>query len=321
MTQDRNSNLSARLHASSEAANDNIVMLRPKIRQWALSQKQLPPLQKAFLMVGANLVDERGECFLLNSYFQSYLNMSRRCVQNYLRTMERENLIELTGVSRKRNGTQVPLYRFAPGDEQINGLRNASKRPAPCSQVEVRSTKRTSLRPQMKELKEDGSIEPSDHPERFDDACDRYPELGLQRTDFREARRLWALHSTAIGEDRLIQAIETYGKSPDRVGDRYVPGLDGWLTKERFRGYLPTSKGTDETQSWPAEGNVPHWLRSDFLCSFSEPWVRAWLLPCLWDADQRTLLPRTATAGERLAREGRSVLARHDVTVLPKGPA
>lgn len=303
---------------AGHAVNDNLPTVRVKVRQWALRQTHLTPLKKAFLMVGANLVDEQGECFLLNYYFQGYLNISRRCVQNYLRAFERELLIELTGTYMKRNGSQVPLYRFAPDDDEVNALRLQGARLG----AHVRVVERTSVRLQMKEIEEkDGSIEPSKSGDRFEEVCDRYPQLGLQRTNFAEARRLWHLHSEEIGVDRLFDAAAVYSGAPERQSDRFVPGLDGWLSKERFRGYLRTSQSNAAGSPLLREGNVPDWLKSEFLGSFAETWVRAWLVPCTWDAENNTLLPRTNVAGDRLMREGKFLLDRHGVTVLRRfGP-
>lgn len=295
------------------AVNDNLPTVRVKVRQWALHQKHLTPLKKAFLMVGANLVDEQGECFLLNDYFRGYLNISRRCVQNYLRALERDRLIELTGTYMKRNGSQVPLYRFAPDDDEVNALRLQGARLA----AHVRVVERTSVRVQMKEVEEkDGSIEPSESGDRFEEVCDRYPQLGLQRTNFAEARRLWRLHSEEIGADRLFDAVAVYSAAPERQSDGFVPGLDGWLRKERYRGYLRNSQSIAPGSPRLPEGNVPNWLQSEFLGSFAETWVRAWLVPCIWDAETSTLLPRTNVAGDRLMREGKFLLDQHGVTVL-----
>jgi hypothetical protein len=56
-------------------------------------------------------------------------------------------------------------------------------------------------------------------------------------------------------------------------------------------------------------------VRAAFVTAKGEDWTRSYLDPCGWDAASRALNPRTATAGAKLVREGRSVLADLSVTV------
>lgn len=58
-------------------------------------------------------------------------------------------------------------------------------------------------------------------------------------------------------------------------------------------------------------------VRAAFAAAKGEDWTRSYLDPCGWDAAARALKPRTATAGAKIAREGRAVLADLKLTVLP----
>jgi hypothetical protein len=56
-------------------------------------------------------------------------------------------------------------------------------------------------------------------------------------------------------------------------------------------------------------------VRAAFAAAKGEDWTRSYLDPCGWDAASRALKPRTATAGAKIAREGRAVLADLKLTV------
>ena len=61
-------------------------------------------------------------------------------------------------------------------------------------------------------------------------------------------------------------------------------------------------------------------VRAAFAAAKGEAWTRSYLDRCGWDAASRSLKPRTATAGAKLTREGRSVLADLRISVATPPP-
>lgn len=63
----------------------------------------------------------------------------------------------------------------------------------------------------------------------------------------------------------------------------------------------------------------PKEVRDAFCAKFGEAWCRSYLDPCAWqDVPERALIPATRTAGTKLIREARSILAQFNLTVLEK---
>ena len=64
-----------------------------------------------------------------------------------------------------------------------------------------------------------------------------------------------------------------------------------------------------------SKSGIEEGVRAAFAAAKGEDWTRSYLDPCAWNARTRTLTPRTATAGAKIAREGRAVLAALKVAV------
>lgn len=63
----------------------------------------------------------------------------------------------------------------------------------------------------------------------------------------------------------------------------------------------------------------PKEVRSAFCEKLGDDWCRAYLDKCAWqDVPERALIPATRTAGTKLVRDGRAVLASLGLTVLEK---
>lgn len=63
----------------------------------------------------------------------------------------------------------------------------------------------------------------------------------------------------------------------------------------------------------------PKEVRDAFLAKLGEAWVGSYLDPCAWqDVPERALIPATRTAGTRLVRDARSILAQLNLIVLEK---
>lgn len=63
----------------------------------------------------------------------------------------------------------------------------------------------------------------------------------------------------------------------------------------------------------------PQEVRDAFLAKHGESWCRSYLDKCAWqDVPDRALIPATRTAGTKLIREARDVLAKLNLTVLEK---
>ena len=63
----------------------------------------------------------------------------------------------------------------------------------------------------------------------------------------------------------------------------------------------------------------PKEVRQAFVDTKGEEWTRSYVDPCAWqDVPERALVPHTTLAGQKLIREGRSVLAKLNLIVLGK---
>lgn len=95
--------------------------------------------------------------------------------------------------------------------------------------------------------------------------------------------------------------------------------------------HIPEARGKVEGHSGPSTLTE---AKNDFLCpkevreafraapGLGEDWCRSYLDPCGWqDLPDRALIPATRTAGDKLVREGRAVLAKLGLTVLDRAAA
>lgn len=140
---------------------------------------------------------------------------------------------------------------------------------------------------------------------------------------------------------RQTRAGVIYSK---RMTDDYKKALAGRKAKlealEKKRGNQPPSrvpssppspqkpearakdKGPDSPLSLSDAKNDflgPSEVRQAFAAELGDGWCRSYLDRCAWqDVPERALIPATATAGQRIIREGRAILKRLGLSVLER---
>lgn len=131
------------------------------------------------------------------------------------------------------------------------------------------------------------------------------------------SRRMIADERRSVeGRRAKVEALEkTRGNSrPSRGAAR-----DPTTQKPEGRGKV---EGPNSPSTLPEAKNDflgPKEVRDAFRDKFGEDWCRAYLDPCAWqDVPERALIPATRTAGTKLVREARSILAQLNLIVLEK---
>ncbi len=131
------------------------------------------------------------------------------------------------------------------------------------------------------------------------------------------SRRMIADHKRSIdGRKAKLEAIEkAKGKrDPSRVGAS-PPTTQKPEARAKDKGPdspLSLSEAKDQFLG-------PKEVRQAFEAELGDEWCRSYLDPCAWqDVPERALIPATKTAGQKLVREGRSILGKLNLTVLER---
>jgi hypothetical protein len=131
------------------------------------------------------------------------------------------------------------------------------------------------------------------------------------------SRRMIADHKRSIdGRKAKLEAIEkAKGKDDPSRSATSPPTTQKPEARAKVEG--PNSPSTLSEAKDRFLG--PKEVRQAFEAELGDEWCRSYLDPCAWqDVPERALIPATKTAGQKLVREGRSVLGKLNLTVLER---
>lgn len=149
-----------------------------------------------------------------------------------------------------------------------------------------------------------------------------WPHSGLVRTDYPKARAAFARWAGEVGADALVEAATRCAADPQfKAGSHGWPGLDRWLSAERWRPYLGAKAATVE----PAAAGVagPRFpdeaLRAAVVAATDEAFAVSYLDRAGWDVSGLRVLPKTATAAEALKRRAGRAFQEFGAVVAAQG--
>ncbi|MDE2104148.1 MAG: hypothetical protein KGL39_43325 [Patescibacteria group bacterium] len=305
---------------------------------WAKAQRVGNPIAKNVLAVLASWADADGFTWAKISVIAFELERSERQVQrglSYLLALE-DGPIERTDQRIRRDDRFIPVYRLrldtGPANTRI-AMRSLAEtgdagvtprrvtRASPGAETGDTGVTPTGDTDVTRHLKEDsksyreGSHDPSQGARGiFLEVLEVWTSSARNsRTEPAEAQAAWdAAVAGGVDPERLAAAVRgALAADPDfkRLG---VPGLQLWLAKGKFVGWL-------ERGAPPARPRFPDAeIRSQVADTKGEPFAVSYLDPSKWDAEARTIAPRTTAAWRELHR-CHPLLADLGVKVLDKG--
>lgn len=109
----------------------------------------------------------------------------------------------------------------------------------------------------------------------------------------------------------LPDAARAFGRKCDMPNG--PPALERWIADERWRDWLEAPAAERQTWAGPAD------IRAAFVRAKGEDWTASWIDRCAWqDVPERTLIPATRIAAERIVKEAKSVLDDLELTIPRK---
>lgn len=156
------------------------------------------------------------------------------------------------------------------------------------------------------------SVAVGDGERAFEDLWKAYPHF-KGRSSKPKSKLAWEVLSPTL--QVLLPAAATKFRREGQMPPGGAPALDKWLGDERYNDWLFSSVDVNAGPSWPG----PTEVRQAFAAAHGEDWVRSYIDPSGWrDVPERAIVPATARAALKITQEGRSVLAKLNLTVLER---
>jgi uncharacterized protein YdaU (DUF1376 family) len=137
------------------------------------------------------------------------------------------------------------------------------------------------------------------YPEAFETCWKAYPHV-KGRSSKPKSFAQWRRIPTET-RSRLPVAIERYsanGREPKE--DCGAPAMDRWLRDGRYLDWLEEDASTALRKILPFADEE---IRNAIVSAKDEPFVRSWLDPCGWDAENRIIVPHSGLAATKLRAE------------------
>lgn len=307
---------------------------------WAAGLHPGRGVKSVLMCLADRASDHSGEdwtCFPSIESIMSWTDDSRSSVERHLRTLEAHGYI--TRKRRRRADGRLGIYDFTLHRDADHRAQLRAERASEPAGSDVKltcgpdvksglATRQNDAQPCVNLTGQEPSGEPSDNPHRagarepgdqgVDEVAELWPASGRKRTNWNQARAAWAFACGLETAERLAAAARACAADPDLArGDFGWPGLQTWLSEERWRAFLPKPAEA-------AEGAAgPRFAGPDALRQAVAARGGAVLLGCLdragWDAAGGVVTPATGWAWERL-RELEPLFEQEGVALgAPKG--
>lgn len=304
---------------------------------WAKAQDCPGSRAKDTLKTLASWADAVGQVWLKVDVLAFEMGCDVRSAQRGLAALRSAGLLLDTGKTETYCGRIYPKYRLpiedgpantiiamrakrlsddaARGDASVTPSEGAGCHPChPKDDTHVTPRGDTSVT-QIGKIKGKLNTQSAREPdEAFERARLAYPETGVRGVSGeRSGREAWD-DEVAAGADRetLVSACAAYAGAPGDWGASGRPkAFHNFLKTGAWRDYRQSRLARVDHQVWSG----PREARTAFAALLGDDWPRVWLDPCGWSELDREILARTGVAAERIARDGRRVLAEFQITV------
>lgn len=315
---------------------------------WAKEQRCPTRGAKDVLKTLGDYADENGFAYPSVGRLAAECDTSERTIQRDLRALEEAGLLRGYDVLDGRTGrSRTRVYWFPMnGPEPTPAMMKAieterSGRVTPVSPIrgdasvtgegDTSVTGRvTTVSPLYEPLLEpEGTDVPSpsaraDEDQAFEALVGAYPPSGIDSADIPAARLAFAVEVGQVGDPwRIVEAARSFAADPKTKARTFAVGsLNAWLTKRSYLGRLPAvvtasdaAKGSAGTRTRFACAR----FRAVVLAAKGEDWVASWLDRCGWDANARTIHPRTSLCATTLRTEIGDLLKSEGVKLEGRG--
>lgn len=151
---------------------------------------------------------------------------------------------------------------------------------------------------------------PTKGPPEFEALWKAYPHVE-GRSSKADALEVW---ESLDGETKALLpgAVARFRRAVgEACGGKGAPCMGRWLRDGKFAGLMP-AEPVVEAKPWPG----PSDFRAEAIAMTNEDFVRSWLDPCGWlNGADRVILTRNGFAADRLNRDLRGLLAKHNIGV------
>ncbi|HEY1749668.1 MAG TPA: helix-turn-helix domain-containing protein [Caulobacteraceae bacterium] len=302
---------------------------KEQLLDWVDRQADLDVVSKFVLLKLAQYADADGRAWARVALLASHTNVSERTVYGRLRGLEDAALIARTGEFHGIGNLRLPIYQVAPGvtfeELQSAASKRANKRAAAICRPAETAGLQTQICSAALQLAADVE-EPSEPREdasassaretspEFERVFAAWTASGPGATSYAPALREWLQFVEGWGAARLEAAAMAYLRwSADvRRGDRKA--LQYWLRDLDFKATIDKSGPALDQASRPRFADEP--IRDAAVRRWGEGFAVSYLDGASWDAEARSIRPRTSIAFDRLRRDLRDELATAGAAIV-----
>lgn len=270
---------------------------------WAKAQRAPSVTAKAVLICLADYADENGVAWPSIPTLAAEVQASERTIQRCIRSLEEAGLLTRSERHRKDGGDTSNAYNLAmtPGDIVT---------PPRCHPVTppvslVSPANGTPIDP----ITPDGD-KARGRQAGFDQFWSAYPS----KVGKKAALAAWLRAKDRPPLPDVLAALDRYKRT--KPADREWCNPATWLNQGRWDDGEPTAQAMPvQTFTGPAA------LRASVVAAKDEAFALAWIDPCGWDDENRTLLARNTFALKKLRAELGEWMVRHKVRAEITTPA